>query len=112
MICILATLAIFAATIHEDVNELVYSSSLLSVAFQNGKNVLSWKNILGEIFLIFLETVAKDWKDYFKGVRNVHYQTRVGWSYGIEILALQFALVTFILYILMLRAKTRPETEN
>ncbi len=40
ILCIIVTLAIFSTTKYEDVDELIYSSSLLSAAFDNGLFVL------------------------------------------------------------------------
>ena len=41
-----------------------------------------------------------------------NYTVKIGWSFGMEIIALYFAVVSLILYALICNAKQRPETNK
>ncbi len=63
-------------------------------------------------FFLLLETLVEYWKQYIASIRTDRYQVKIGWCYGMEILSLQFLIVTLVLFILMFMAKNRPEPEN
>ncbi|CAF5023587.1 unnamed protein product [Rotaria sp. Silwood1] len=55
------------------------------------------------------ETVNQYWETTFNNLTNAEYNIRVGWCFGMEIMALYFALISLVIYALMFFAKTRPE---
>ncbi|CAF4722066.1 unnamed protein product, partial [Rotaria sp. Silwood2] len=57
-------------------------------------------------------TVNPYWEEKFGNLTNVQYNIKVGWCFGMEIMALYFALISLILYALMFVAKTRPEQKT
>jgi hypothetical protein len=70
---------------------------------------LVFKNIVS---FFLLATLVDYWKQYLVNIRGTQYDVKIGWCFGMEILSLQFVLVSLILYILMFMAKNRPEPEN
>lgn len=65
-----------------------------------------------KLFFVIEETISADWNQYLENARKYQYKTKIGWCFGMEILSLQFVVVTLILYILMFMAKDRPEPKN
>jgi len=59
--------------------------------------------------LIFLETLFNAWKETVQTSTSIKYTAKLGWCFGLEILALHSALVSIILFALMFTAKQRPE---
>ncbi len=58
---------------------------------------------------LFLETLIEAWQQTLQSSKTVQYQSKLGWCFGLEILALHSALVSIILFALMFTAKQRPE---
>ncbi len=62
------------------------------------------------IRFVYLETLSLQWQQYLKTSTPTKYKVKLGWCFGMEILALHFSLTSLVLYALMFTAKKRPES--
>ncbi|CAF1467777.1 unnamed protein product [Rotaria sordida] len=53
--------------------------------------------------------INENWEARFINLTHAQYDVKVGWCFGMEILALYFSLVSLVIYALMFFAKSRPD---
>jgi hypothetical protein len=60
----------------------------------------------------FKETELADYKQRLKDATDGKYSIKLDWCFGMEIMALYFAVVSLVIYGLIFLAKKRPEPKK
>ncbi|CAF0960378.1 unnamed protein product [Adineta ricciae] len=91
VIFILITLISAGSGLDEDANELRFTSTIIRVIYYNDSST------------------AIKIQQSIKANSTVTYQTKVGWCFGMEILAFYFSLISLVLYLIMFLVGKRPD---
>lgn len=107
-ICMLAILIIMGTSKHEDARG-VFGDLLVQDFVGNRHSAFSIPAILASSVRLDELSAGNNLTNATSMYQEGDYSVRVGWSFGIEIVALAFTLSTAVIYGLMLTAKRRPE---
>ncbi|CAF1013705.1 unnamed protein product [Adineta steineri] len=89
ILCIFITLFTAGTGLDDEINQLRYSQSLFEVAYFNDSSATAHMNA-------------------YKKTLTRTYSVKLGWCFGMEVMALYFSIVSAVLYLLMYLVKRHP----
>ncbi|CAF0881762.1 unnamed protein product [Adineta steineri] len=89
ILCMIITLFTAGTGLDDEINQLRYSQSLFEVAYFNDSSATAHMNA-------------------YKKASTRTYSVKLGWCFGMEVMALYFSIVSAVLYLLMYLVKRHP----